>query len=167
MPALGDNESHRARHQRQRGSTQPRIEPSEIADVSGRDLTLDKLLTFPKPAQCLARIAELRQVPGGEDDRQGKQEGEVPRPGHRNRMLEPWARLRPLASQQVDRAIGEVSPADCVCIQRRCHEPDRLGCGLGRFGESANFRKAQDQVATVVDRWRSSDSEILQTPPGR
>src|SRR5258707_7257679 len=97
--------------ERQRGSTQPRIEPSEIADVSGRDLTLDKLLTFPKPAQCLARIAELRQVPGGEDDRQGKQEGEVPRPGHRNRMLEPLARLRPLASQQVDRAIGEVIQA--------------------------------------------------------
>jgi len=49
--------------ERQRGSTQPRIEPTKIADVSTRDLTLDKLLTFPKPAQCLAGIAELRQVP--------------------------------------------------------------------------------------------------------
>src|SRR5262245_5602270 len=31
----------------QRGSTQPPIEPSEIADVSPRGLTLEKLLTFP------------------------------------------------------------------------------------------------------------------------
>ena len=34
-----------AKHQR--GSTQPLIEPSEIADVSPRGLTLEKLLTFP------------------------------------------------------------------------------------------------------------------------
>ena len=72
----------------QRGSTQPLIEPSEIAGVSPRGLTLEKLLTFPKPAQALARLAELRQNPSGGDDRSGEQEADVPRPDHRRRMLE-------------------------------------------------------------------------------
>src|SRR5262249_12520100 len=56
----------------QRGSTQPPIVRSEIADVSPRGLTLEKLLTFPQPAQALARLAELRQDPSGGDDRLGK-----------------------------------------------------------------------------------------------
>src|SRR5262249_59820073 len=47
----------------QRGSTQRLIEPSEKADVSSRGLTLEKVLTFPQPAQALARLAELRHNP--------------------------------------------------------------------------------------------------------
>src|SRR5262249_37422429 len=53
----------------QRGSTERPIVPAEIADVSPRGLTLEKLLTFPQPAQALARLAELRQDPSGGDDR--------------------------------------------------------------------------------------------------
>src|SRR5262245_41132655 len=49
----------------QPSSTQPQIAPSAEADVSARVLTLLKLLPFPQPAQGLARLAELRQDPGG------------------------------------------------------------------------------------------------------
>jgi len=54
--------------EQQRRSAQARIEPSEKADECAH-LTLDKLLTFTEPAQRLTRLAELRQDPGGADDR--------------------------------------------------------------------------------------------------
>src|SRR5262245_32508375 len=57
----------------QPSSTQPQIAPSAKADVSTRVLTLLKLLPFPQAAQGLARLAELRQDPGGGGDRVRKQ----------------------------------------------------------------------------------------------
>src|SRR5262249_56967366 len=86
IPGLTRRELHRAVAQalrvvetaeHQRGSTQPLIELSEKADVSPRGLRLTELLTFPDPAQALARLAELRQHPGGEGDRLEKQGGDV------------------------------------------------------------------------------------------
>src|SRR5215831_5916418 len=75
-----------AKHQR--GSPQPPIGRSEKADVSPRGLMLEKLLTFPQPAQALTRLAELRQNPSGGGDQSGKQEADVRRPEHRCRMLD-------------------------------------------------------------------------------
>src|SRR5215831_1845188 len=60
VPGLTRGGAHRAVTQalrvvetaeHQRGSTQRLIEPSEKADVSSRGLTLEKVLTFPQPAQ--------------------------------------------------------------------------------------------------------------------
>jgi hypothetical protein len=47
------------------------IVPVTLEDDSPRGQTLDELLAFPEPVQRLARLAELRQVPGGGGDRQG------------------------------------------------------------------------------------------------
>ena len=49
-----------------------------MADESSRRLTLEELLAFPEPVQRLARLAELRQRPGGKGDRPGKQEDRFP-----------------------------------------------------------------------------------------
>src|SRR6516225_11119062 len=51
-------------------------------------------------------------------------------------------------------------------MPRRCREPDRLGFGFGRFGESAKLGKARDEPGTIVDRWRGGQSEILEDPLG-
>ena len=59
-----------------------------MADDSPRRLTLEELLAFPEPVQRLARLAELRQYPGGGGDRGGKQEDDVPRPDHRDPVLD-------------------------------------------------------------------------------
>jgi hypothetical protein len=56
---------------------------------SRRPLALEELLAFPEPVQCLARLAELRQCPGGGGDRPGKVEDEVPCPGHRDQAFNP------------------------------------------------------------------------------
>src|SRR3954468_13553087 len=41
--------------ERQRGSTQPQVEPSEKADEPARNVTVEKSLTFLQPPQGLAR----------------------------------------------------------------------------------------------------------------
>ena len=81
-------------------------------------------------------------------------------------MLDQWVRFRPVAPQQVDLACGDVGPADgkrMVCL---CRQPDRLAFGLGRFAESAELGQAQDQPATVVNRWRGGESGKLGDPLG-
>ena len=45
------------------------------------------------PIQRFARRADLREDPGREGDRSGKAEGDVPRPEHRNPVLDQEARL--------------------------------------------------------------------------
>ena len=65
------------------------VGPAETDDDSPRRLTLEELLAFPEPVQRLARLAELRQDPGGGGDREGKQEDDVPRPEHRDPVLDP------------------------------------------------------------------------------
>ena len=93
-------------------------------------------LAFAEPAQRLARLAELRQDPGGGGDHVRKQERDVPGPERRDRVLDRRARLRPVALEMVERSGGVVRPADGVRMVRRLGEPDRLGFVLGRFGES-------------------------------
>src|SRR5215831_7079033 len=150
----------------QRGSTQPPIERSENAEVSPRGLALEKLLTFPEPAQALARLAELRQGPGGGDDRCGEQLADVPRPAHCCRMLEQRARLCPVTPQQVNRAYDVVGEADDERMLRPRRDSDRLGFGLRRFGESAELGQASHQPEAIVDRWGLTGSEELIDPVG-
>ena len=68
------------------------VGPAETDDDSPRRLTIDELLAFPEPVQRLARLAELRQDPGGRGDRKGKQEDDVPRPERRDPVLDPFER---------------------------------------------------------------------------
>ena len=60
-----------------------------MVDQSPRRLTLEKLLAFLEPVQRLARLAELRQSPGGGRDRPGKQEDDVPGTNPRHPLLDP------------------------------------------------------------------------------
>jgi len=147
--------------QHQRGPPQPGIEPSESTGLSAQSVALEKLLAFPQPAQGFARVVEQRQAPGGEADREGKQGDDVPCPEDRRRMLDSRARPRPVAPQQMDPAYSQVSPADSVGVLCLRREPERLRFELGRFGEAAKLGQADDQSATIVDRWRSGEPEIL------
>ena len=75
--------------EQQTGATQRVVGPAAMRDDSPRRLTLEELLAFPEPVQRLARLAELRQCPGGGGDRPGKVEDEVslsgpPRPSARS-----------------------------------------------------------------------------------
>ena len=70
-------------------------------------------------------------------------------------MLEQWARLHPLSPQEVDRAGADVSQADGERMLGWRHESNRLGFGLGCFVASAELGKAIEQVAAVIDRYRS------------
>ena len=124
-------------------------------------MTLEKLLAFSQPAQGLARVTAVRQAPGGEADREGKQGNDIPCPEDGSRMLDSRARPRPVALQQVDPARSQVSPADSVGVLRLRRELQRLRFELGRFGEAAKLGQADDQSATIVDRWRSSQPETL------
>ncbi len=72
----------------QTGATQRLVVPAALADESSRRLTLDELFAFPEPDQRLARLAHLREDPGGGGDCGGKQEDDVPRPDHRDAALD-------------------------------------------------------------------------------
>ena len=74
--------------EQQTGATQRVVGPAAMADDSPRRVTLEELLAFPEPVQRLARLAELRQDPGGGGDRVGKLEDDVPRPEHRDPALD-------------------------------------------------------------------------------
>src|SRR4029453_6483929 len=47
------------------GVTQREAGPGDIADVSPRGIQFKQFLALPEPARGLARLAELRQDPGG------------------------------------------------------------------------------------------------------
>ncbi len=51
-------------------------------------LTFEELLAFPEPVQRLARLADLREDPGGGGDRAGKQDDDVPGSEDRDPVLE-------------------------------------------------------------------------------
>src|SRR6266849_8153 len=74
--------------EQQTRATQRVIGPAAIGDVSPRLVTLEELLAFPEPAQRLARLAELRQCPGREGDREGKHEDGVPGPERRDSVFD-------------------------------------------------------------------------------
>src|SRR5262245_28983019 len=73
----------------QTSATQRVVAPGAMEGDSTRRLTLEELLAFPEPVQRLARLAELRQCPGGRGDRPGKVEDEVPCPGNRHQAFNP------------------------------------------------------------------------------
>ena len=66
--------------EQQTGATHRVVGPATMGDDSPRRLTLEELLAFPDPAQRLARLAELRQRPGGGGDRPGKMDGDISSP---------------------------------------------------------------------------------------
>ena len=98
--------------EQQTGATHCVIGPAAMADDSPRRLTLEELLAFPDPVQRLARLADLRQRPGGGGDRPGKMDGDVAGPQHRDPVLDQRERLRPVALEQMEHARGEVGPTD-------------------------------------------------------
>src|SRR5439155_546384 len=77
-----------------------------LVDESSRRLTLEELLALPEPGQRLARLADLGEGPGGEGDRVGKAEDDVPRPEHRDRVLDHGTCLRPVTLEEETRARG-------------------------------------------------------------
>ena len=129
-----------------------------MADVSPRRVTLEELLALPESGQRLARLADLREDPGGGGDRVGKSEDDVPRPERRDPVLDQWARLRPVALEEVKPARGELGLTDGVRMLRRLGEPERLGRVLGRLSESAELGEAPDQPVAIVDRCRCSEA---------
>src|ERR1700692_855301 len=82
-------------------------------------------------------------------------------------MFEEWARVRPLALEHVNRPRADVGPTDGVRTPRRHCESKRLGRRFGCFCESAELCKTHHQPATVVDRWRSFNSERIGSPISR
>src|SRR5215813_14709764 len=81
-------------------------------------------------------------------------------------MLEQRARLRPVTLQQVNRACVIVGYADGERMLRPRRDPERLSCGLDRFGESAELGQAHHQLATIEDRYGLVGSEELIDPVG-
>ena len=65
-----------------RGSSQLRSRTNPLAAWRSSEL-----LAFLEPIQRFARLAELRQHPGGGGDRSGKQEDDVPAPDGRDLVL--------------------------------------------------------------------------------
>ena len=57
-------------------------------DASPRRLTLEEPLALPEPGQCLARLADLREDPGGGGDHGGKVGDDVPLPERRDPALD-------------------------------------------------------------------------------
>src|SRR5215831_21125982 len=115
-----------------------------MTDDSSRRLLLAELLAFTNTVQSLGHIAELRQGPGGESDGEGKLEEDVPRPNHRDPVLDEWACLHPVALEEMERARGPVGHSDRERTMRLLREPDRLGSILHRLGESAELGEASD-----------------------
>ena len=136
--------------EQQAGATQRVVVPAAARNGSRRVEALDELLAFPEPVQRLAGLAVLRQDPGG--GREGtKQVDDVPRPEHRDRVLDQWVRPCPVAPLEVQRARGPVRQTDGVRMLGRLCEPDRLGFVLSRFAESAELGEAQDQPDASVN----------------
>ena len=52
----------------QTGATQRLVGPATITDIPLRRSMFEELLAFSEPVHCLARLAELRQRPGGGGD---------------------------------------------------------------------------------------------------
>jgi len=112
---------------------------------------VEKLLTFPKPVQRLARLAELGQRPGRAGHHEGKDEGDVPSPGYRDSAFDHSARLRPVALEKVERACGPVRYTDGERTLRQLCEADRLSFVVGCLGESAELGEAYGQPRAIVD----------------
>jgi len=59
------------RAQQQRGMAQPMVGPGEMDDEAACSESLDERLALAEMGERLARLAEMRQGPGGESDRHG------------------------------------------------------------------------------------------------
>src|SRR4029453_6429891 len=94
--------------EQQTGTTQRAVVPAALEDNSPRRLTLEELLAFLEQAERLTRLAKLRQHPGGGGDCGRKHENDVSRPEHRDPVLEPRARFRPVALEEMERGRSAV-----------------------------------------------------------
>src|SRR5262245_63688428 len=66
----------------------------------------------------------------------------------------------------MENARVAVGQAHGVRMLRRLSDADRLGGRDRGLGESPELREAQDEPATIVDRWRYGGTEILVDPLG-
>src|SRR5215831_2712732 len=95
--------------EQQTRATERVVGPAWDADhSSGRE----ELFGFLEPAQRLTGFAELRQYPGRGGDCIGKVEEDVSGPDPRGPVLDEWARLRPLALEDVQCARSAVGLTD-------------------------------------------------------
>ena len=129
--------------EQQSRTTQCLVRPPDDTEVSPRHVTLGELLAFPEPGQRLARLADLRESPGGRGDPVGEVEDDVPCPERCEPVLDQCARLRPVPLDEVKPARADVGEADGVRTLRRVGQPERLGLVLGCLGESAKFGEAR------------------------
>jgi hypothetical protein len=74
------------RPEHQSGTTQGAV--GRCVAESACHATLDEPLSLQEPGERLACLAELSQRPGGQGDREGKAQADVPRPIRHNRMLD-------------------------------------------------------------------------------
>src|SRR5215471_6393250 len=97
-----------------------------------RRLTLKELLGLSDPAQRLAGLADLSQRPSRGGDRPWKQGRRLLSAACIDAVLDQWARLRPVAFEEVQHAGGEVGPTDRVGMPGRLGKLERLRLVLGR-----------------------------------
>ena len=76
------------RAEQQTGAPQRVIGRAESGDVAPRRVPFEERRAFSKPSHSLARLAELRQHPGGLGEREGKQDIDVADPIHRDRSAD-------------------------------------------------------------------------------
>ena len=112
--------------------------------MSPRRPTLDELLALPQSVQRLVHVAELRQHPGRRADHLRKEHSDIPRPEHRDLVLDQCARLRPVPLEEVERARGAVGHADGERMLCRLGETDRLSLVLGGLGESVRAGRGSE-----------------------
>src|SRR5262245_54251583 len=98
---------------------------------------LKELLGLPDATRRLARLAGLRQRPGGAGDGPGELNGHISGTRRCDPVLDPRAGLGPLALEEVTRARSELGPGDGERMLRGLGQSRRLRLVLGRFGESA------------------------------
>jgi hypothetical protein len=74
--------------EQQCGPTQHLVGPPDAAKVSPRQMAPGELLAFAEPRQRLARLAHLRENPGGGGDGAGKFLDDIPCPERREAVLD-------------------------------------------------------------------------------
>ena len=96
--------------EQQTGATQRMVVPAAMADESLRRLTLESC--SPSRSRSSASLASpsCARTQAEEATADGSRSDDVPRPEHRNPVLDQCARLRPIALEQVERARGDGRP---------------------------------------------------------
>src|SRR4030095_5576019 len=113
--------------QQQAGATQAMVGTPALAVNSTSSVTFEKQLALLEPDQRLACLAGFRQNPGGGGHRVGERDDDVARPEGFDRALDRRGRFRPVALEQMERALGVVGQSDAVpmLLPHRLRQPGR------------------------------------------